>query len=412
MGYRHQAECAMSQLRIYLKHDWQDASGVCDWALLDAAGAITNTGADALASMPVADECIAVVDASQVLCLAKKLPKIKANQLESALPLAVEDSMLGDAADQHVVPGATTKDGATVLYAMDKARLRRFVEACSAAAIRLRQVVPEYCLLNVDADEWSVAWDGQSGFLAMPLGQGLCLGQGDANHAPATFSLQWQLTSPAPSKVNVFTSVETMPQWQVIPLVRAEAAFDWRTAPLKSDAPNLLWGKFKPPIRLQEWWPKMRPLFWIIVLALCIEALGYNLQWWSLAHEKQSLKHSMSAVFQETFGSEVAVMDASLQMQRSLARARHAVGVADDADFLSLLERVSAELSSSAGDQVKGLRYAEGQLDIEVKASGRAEVDTLERRLNEQGLSVQVLDVNESGEGFTAHLRISTGGAR
>jgi hypothetical protein len=153
-------------------------------------------------------------------------------------------------------------------------------------------------------------------------------------------------------------------------------------------------------------------LFWIIVLALCIEALGYNLQWWSLAHEKQSLKHSMSAVFQETFGSEVAVMDASLQMQRSLARARHAVGVADDADFLSLLERVSAELSSSAGDQVKGLRYAEGQLDIEVKASGRAEVDTLERRLNEQGLSVQVLDVNESGEGFTAHLRISTGGAR
>ncbi|TNC96042.1 MAG: proteinral secretion pathway protein L [Gallionellaceae bacterium] len=402
----------MSQLRIYLKHDWQDAFSICDWALLDAAGAITKTGGDALASMPVADECVAVVGASQVLCLAKNLPKIKASQLEAALPLAVEESMLGDAGDQHVVPGAPTSEGATVLYAIDKTRLRRFVEACAAASIRLRKVVPEYCLLNVDADQWSVAWDGESGFLAMPFGQGLSLGHGDTNQAPAAFSLQWQATSPAPSKVRVFTAAETMPQWQGISLVRADEPFDWRTARLTSYTPNLLWGKFKPPIRLQEWWPKVRPLFWIIVMALCIEAVGYNLQWWSLAHEKQTLKHSMNAVFQETFGSEVEVMDASLQMQRSLARARHAAGVTDDADFLPLLERVSAELSAQAGGRVKGLRYAEGQLDIDVRLSGRAGVESLERRLGEQGLSVQVLEVNESGEGVEAHLRISTGGAR
>jgi len=402
----------MSQLRIHLKHDWQDATSLCDWALLDAAGAIAQTGVDVLAGMPVADECIAIVGASQVLCLAKTLPKIKASQLEAALPLALEESMLGDAGDQHVVPGTMTGDGATVLYATDKARLRRFVEACSAAAIRLRQVVPEYCLLNVGSDEWSVAWDGQSGFLAMPFGQGLSLGHGDANQAPAVLGLQWQVTSPAPSKVKIFTAAEMPPQWQGIPLVRAEMAFDWRTALIKPDTPNLLWGKFKPPIRLQEWWPKVRPLFWIIVMALCIESIGYNLQWWSLAHEKQSLKHSMNAVFQETFGNEVEVMDASLQMQRSLAHARHAVGVADDADFLPLLERVSAELSTPAGGQVKGLRYAEGQLDIDVRMTGRAEVESLERRLSEQGLSAQVLEVNESGEGVEAHLRISTGGAR
>lgn len=402
----------MSQLRIYLKHDWQDATSVCDWALLDVAGAVVGAGAGDLASMPVADECVAVVGASQVLCLVKTLPKIKASQLEEALPLAIEESMLGDAGDQHVAPGARTGDGATVLYAMDKARLRRFVEACAAAKMRLRQVVPEYGLLNVGADEWSMAWDGQSGFLAMPFAQGMSLGHGDVSQAPAVFSLQWQATSPSPGKVKVFTAAETMPQWQGIPLARADEPFDWRTASLKSDSPNLLWGKFKPPVRLQEWWPKVRPLFLIIVIALCIEALGYNLQWWSLAHEKQSLKQSMNAVFQETFGSEVEVMDAALQMQRSLARARHAVGVADDADFLPLLERVSAELATQAVGKVNGLRYAEGQLDIEVRSSGRADVDALERRLSEQGFSVQVLDVNESGDEVEAHLRVSTGGAR
>lgn len=402
----------MSQLRIYLEYDWQDASSLCDWALLDAAGAITRSGAGELASMPVADECVAVVGASQVLCLAKTLPKIRSSQLEAALPLAVEESMLGDAGDQHVVPGVTRSDGATVLYAMDKARLRRFIEACAGATIRLRHVVPEYCLLSVGADEWSMAWDGQNGFLAMPFAQGMSLGNGDVNHSPAAFSLQWKAIATAPSKVSVFTEAETIPQWPGIPLARADEPFDWRAAPLKSDTPNLLWGKFKPPIRLQEWWPKVRPLFWIIVIALCIEAMGYNLQWWSLAHEKQDLKQSMNAVFQETFGNEVEVMDASLQMQRSLARARHAVGASDEADFLPLLERVSAELAVQVGSQVKGLRYADGQLDIEVRSSGRADVDALERRLSEQGLSVQVLDVSESGGGVEAHLRISTGGAR
>jgi len=402
----------MSQLRIYLKHDWQDASSLCDWALLDAAGAIASAGADDLASMPAADECVAVVGASQVLCLTKVLPRIKTSQLESALPLAVEDAMLGEAGDQHVVPGAVTNEGATVLYAIDKVRLRRFVEACATASKRLRHVVPEYGLLSVVADEWSMVWDGQSGFLAMPFGQGLSLGHGDTYQSPAAFSLQLQATTSPPSKVKVFTAEETMPQWNDVPLVHSGVPFDWRTAPLNSDTPNLLWGKLKPPIRLQEWWPKVRPLFWIVIIALCIEALGYNLQWWSLAREKQSLKHAMNAVFQETFGSEVEVMDAALQMQRSLARARHVAGVADDADFLPLLDRVSAELSGQAGGKVQGLRYAEGRLDVEVSVPSRADVDTFEKRLIEQGLSVQILDVNETGAGIAAHLRIATGEAR
>jgi general secretion pathway protein L len=402
----------MSQLRIFLGHDWQDASSLCDWALLDTSGAITRTGADPLATMPAADECVAVAGASQVLCLAKSLPKIKMSQLESALPLALEDAMLGDAGDQHVVPGAMTSDGETVLYAIDKTRLRRFVEACATASKRLRHVVPEYCLLSCGTGEWGMVWDGQGGFLSMPFGQGLSLGHGDVHQVPAAFSLQLQAISIPPDKVNVFTSEQAMPQWQGVPLVRADESFDWRTAPLKSDTPNLLWGKLKPPIRLQEWWPKIRPLFWIIVMALCIEALGYNLQWWSLAREKQSLKHAMNAVFQETFGSEIQMMDASLQMQRGLARVRHAAGVADDADFLPLLDRVSAELAGQAAGKVQGLRYAEGRLDVEVSVRSRADVDTLKQRLGEQGLSVQILDMNETGAGIAAHLRIATGGAQ
>jgi general secretion pathway protein L len=176
--------------------------------------------------------------------------------------------------------------------------------------------------------------------------------------------------------------------------------------------PNLLWGKFAPPLRIQAWLPKIKPLLWIVALVLGIEAVGYNLQWMTLAHEKTQIKQSMTRVFQETFGSEVEVVDAPLQMQRSLARARHAAGVADDADFLTLLDRVSEELIQGAASKVNGLRYADGQLDVEVKLADRANLAALQQRLSEQGLHVTISDVNDSGSEISAHLRIASGGGR
>jgi len=361
--------------------------------------------------MPAADQCVAIVAAAQVLCIAKVLPKIKAGQLEAALPLAIEESLLGDAEVQHVVPGAVTADGKTVLYAVDKARLRLWVEACAAASIRLRRVVPEYCLLPVAPNEWSLAWEGDHGLLAQPFRQGASLGRGDALQPPAALSLYWQTAQPVPEAVRVYADAGALPQWQDIPLVRGGGRFDWRSAPLTADMPNLLWGKFAPPVRLQEWWPKLQPLFWILLMVLCIEAVGYNLHWWSLAREKQQIRQTMTSVFHETFGGEVEVVDAPLQMQRSLARARHAAGITDDADFLPLLERVAAELATQAGSRVTGLRYTGGQLDVETSLPDRASFGTLQQRLSAQGLRIRILNVKEDGGAVAAVLRITVGEA-
>lgn len=403
----------MSQLRIYFSSDWHDAASDCAWAVLDDARAIVQMGTSALASMPKADECIVVVDAAQVLCVAHRLPKIKSSQLEAALPLALEDIMLGEASEQHVVPGALTADGKTVLYVLDKAKLRQFMTACAMAQIRVQRMLPEFALLPVQVGEWSLAWDGQRGCLAMPQYQGLTVSGGDAQQAPVALSLQWQAAGNEVQAVRILSTGEqpsAPPEWQGMPLIQQRERFDWRSAALHNGMPNLLWGKFAPPLRIQAWWPTLRPLLWIAVLGLSIEAIGYNLQWLTLAHEKTQIKQSMTHVFQETFGSEVEVVDAPLQMQRNLARARHAAGVADDADFLTLLDRVSDELMQGAAGKVNGLRYADGQLEMEVKLANRAHLADLQARLSEQGLRVQANDVNDSGSEITAHLRIASGG--
>lgn len=408
----------MSQLRIFLTHEWQDASSACEWVVVDDALSILQSGRSNLASMPKADDCIAIVAAQLVLCIAHTLPKIKPSQLETALPLALEDKMLGDVGDQHVLPGAQTAEGKTLLYAMDKLYLRRFVDACAVAGQRLHRVVPEYCLLPAQRDEWALMWDGQQGWLAQDKYQGLALGQGDVRNAPAALPLLWQMATTQPRSIRVHYALTSsdaqrvLPSWNGLPLVQGSELFDWRNARVTEAMPNLLWGKFAPAMRVHEWLPKIRPLLWILLLGLTIEALGYNALWWSLAHEKSQTLKAMDTVFQETFGQEVAVVDASLQMRRSLARARHAAGVTDDADLLPLLDRVSAELAAQVGSQVTALRYAEGLLDIDLKMLSRSALEAFQMSLSQQGLSVHVLEINEGGAGVEAHLRVASGGGR
>lgn len=410
MGDRRQAERAMSQLRIYLTAEWQDAASACAWALLDEHGVVRDSGTGNLASMPRADECIAIISAEQVLCVAVALPRIKPGQLETALPFALEEFLLGEVADSHVVPGSRLANGETLLYSISKDRLRRFMLACEGASIRLRKAIPEFSLLPVQAGEWSVAWDGLTGFMASEHHAGSVLGHGSEQLPPAALTLKFNNASPAAVRIFFRASVPTdqraWPQWAGVNLIHGAPDWDWRSVTIEAAVPNLLWGKFAPPARLAEWWPRLRPLLWLLLLLFAMETLGTNLEWWWLAREKQQIQRTMDRLYQETFGTEAMVVDAPLQMRRSLARARHAAGLSDQADFLPLLDRFAAELGALPGSKVDGVRYADGQLDVQAQLPSRSTWDTLQRRLGDQGLRAQVIDVRDSGSAVDVHLRL------
>lgn len=398
----------MSELRIYIAADWQGDQSPCAWALRDADGTLLQSGVGTLRELPQAVRVLAILPAAEVLTLARTLPPLKKRQLEAALPLAVEDATLSGAEALHVAPGVRLADGRTVLYVVARERLRQVVEACAAAGMRLDAVVPEYALADLRADEWCVAWQGEHGWLALPHGQGWVLGQGDATQVPAELLLHWQAVQEKPRTLRV--QADTAPQWADLPVVAAPA-FDWRSAALAPDAPNLLWGKFAPPLRIAAYWPKVRPLLWIVLLALAIETAGYNLQWLLLAREKATLQQNMTRLLQETFGNEVQVVDAPLQLRRALARARHAAGQEDDSDLLPLLGRLSAAVAQQpAGVQVRALRYANERLEAELLLPQQAAAETLRRELAMQGMQASLHDGQQEGERFRTTLRLGNGG--
>ena len=401
------------KLRIYLTAHWQDAASSCAWVLLDAAGQQRDAGNGTLASMPHADEAIAIVASGRVLATAADLPKLKRNKLETALPFVLEDGLLDDVSTVHVTPGAKLADGRTVLYALDKDWLARFLAACTAAKLRLRSVVPEFCLLPQRNEEWSVAWDGTQGFMAMAGQQGGALDNGSDLRMPALLQLRLQQGAPAALRLFTLHSEVEAPSWGLkVPVLFERQHFDWRKADIPADAPNLQWGKFAPPPRIGELWPLLRPALMVLLLLFCVEAALTNLEWVVLAQEKRQLSNAMTDTFRETFGADAVVVDAPLQMRRNVARLRHAAGVADDADFLPLLEKFSAATDDLPGRVLNTVRYDDGKLDVEMRLNGANALDMLRQRVAETGLSLQVTDSQAAGSALTLQLRISAGGAR
>lgn len=400
-------------LRIYLTAHWQDAASGCAWVLLDDAGNARESGSGTLASMPHSDEATVIVSAERVLATTAVLPRIKRSKLETALPFALEDALIDDATEAHVTPGAKLPDGRTVLYTLNKNWLARFLAASAAAKVRVRRVVPEFCLLPTRAGEWSLAWDGAQGFLATTHSLGGALDSGDDAHAPVSLQLRLQQDAPAALRLFSLGNEVQAPNWGLgVPVICEKQSIDWRKAPLPDDVPNLLWGKLAPPPRISELWPWLRPALMAALLLFGVEVCTSNLEWALLANEKRHLMHEMTETFQETFGTDATIVDAPLQMRRNLARLRHAAGISDDADFSPLLDKFAAASSSLPGSTLRTLRYADGKLDIEMVLASAAMLDKLQQRIAETGLTAQVVDKHDASGTMTVQLRVSAGSVR
>lgn len=413
----------MSILRIYFSGSWRDSTSPCPWALCDENGAVLQSGNDPLAALPKGKECIAIAAPDRVLSISAKMPPGSRRRWQAALPFVAEEHTLPDPEDNHVVPGPVLADGRMMLAVVDKPWLKRIVEAFRTANLPLRRMVPETFLPPLTPGAWTLVWDGSSGFLRTGDASGMALDEGDALAAPLALQLNLNSvrnSSPAslPEKIEVHfpqhvsEAQRILPQWNLPAAISASTVWDWRHAPIPDDALNLLWGDFAPRARISEWWPKLRPAALILLAALGVEAIGANIEWALLAHEKKTLTRDMERSFRAAFGEAGTLVNAPLQMQRNLAELRHSTGLPDDGDFLPLLDASAPTLSMLPAGSVRGLHYESGRLDVDIKLSRGSDIQDLRLRLRNKGLGVQLGDIRDVGDGAEARLTLLSGDGR
>lgn len=408
----------MSILRIYFSSQWRDSSSVCPWALCDESDAVLQSGAGTLASMPKATQCVGILAADRVLFLAARTPPGARRQWRTALPFLVEGRTLPDPEENHVILCGAPQDGEAPLAVTDKAWLRRIVEACRTAALPLRQAFSELQLLPPAASGWTLAWNGAGGFVRTGEHAGAALDAGDTATPPAIMHLLLEnpaLPRPERIQVRLMPSASgaqaAMPQWSGLPApLAAGEPWDWRRAPIPAATGNLLSGALAPPSRPMEWWPRVRPALVVALLLLLVEMAGSNMQWALLVHEARTLQHEMEASFRAAFGSEVALVNAPLQMQRNISDLRHGAGMQDGGDFLPLMDLAAAPLAKLPPGAVRELHFEGARLEVVVNAASLQQLDTMQQSLRNAGLQVRA-DTNASGNGYSAKLTLRPQGA-
>ncbi len=396
----------MNILRIYFSVLWRDSSTPCPWALCDEVGLIVEQGISPLALMPKTRDCIGILASDRILHLTTMQPPGNKRRWQNALPFLVEEYALSDPDDIHAIATPSPEAGKIVVSVVAKSWLKQIVAETTAAGLPLRRLISETLMPALKDDSWTLVWDGESGFLRTSPLTGLALDCGNLQSPPLALTLS--LVSGAPVSIQL-RFVEPaghveMPSWP-LPLALGKS-WDWRCAPIAADIPNLLQGDFAPPMRLFDGLSKLRPALFILLAVLVIEVFGTHLEWIMLANEKRVLTRNMEQVFHGTFGEDSELIDAPLQMQRKRAALRHAAGLADNADFLPLLDKSVSAL----GTDVRGINYESGKLELDIKLANAAALHSLERKFQMDGQHVRSSEVHDLADGIEAKISLSLEG--
>ena len=127
------------------------------WGVFDGVNTLAMGPAQSLEQVAVIfdehDEALpvtAIIRGEDVAYRAMASPPRQRSKLNAAAMLLLEDELATSIDDHHVVVSRTSNDDAEI-YAVFRSVMVEWREALSAANITLRQLVPDFCIMNADA---------------------------------------------------------------------------------------------------------------------------------------------------------------------------------------------------------------------------------------------------------------------
>ncbi|WP_223246965.1 type II secretion system protein GspL [Sulfuriferula thiophila] len=401
----------MSLLRIY--GSLLDQTQHCEWVLIsDHREPIS--GAGRLTDLPQHVERVQlVIPAAEVLITRARIPQSARHRSGSLLAFAIEDKTAADPdVNQVSWLGSTGEEDA--LAVIDKQGLARWYLTLGAVGIRVDEVHSETLLLPIQANEWSVAWDGSEGFVRTGTFEGAATDSGDQTTPPLFLRLMLEeakTRDASPTSIALYmTTADAVPDiaaWQheLGTALYIAGTWDWRSAP-----PNAGISMAQQRERwrgLTGMAARLRPAAWILGAALTLHAVALISDWSILASDQHTLRKQMEMQFRASFPDAVAVVDPALQMRRKLAEARHSAGVADSGDFLPMIVQVAAATKTLPAGTVSAVSYESGQMTLKLTSNENTMVQTIMAHLRQSGLNVDAAPSNDTSTSTLLIIRAS-----
>ena len=387
-------------------------AGPLHWVLSPDGVSVAQQGQSLLAELPAADAVVAVLAAPDVSWHRVAAPKAPAARLRAALAGLLEEALLDEAGDLHlaVAPGWKAGEPGWVA-AVAKPWLSAQLDALAAAGRAVDRLVPAlrpqaeaaaHVLHTDQADECLLAWQDDQNPTCLPVGAGTRAWLAPRLHER---TVQWSATPDAARQAAELAGDTVAARSTAQSLVHAAAwdgnllQFDLTAQRRGSRWLREAWRRFWSE---REW----RPVRWGLLALLAVQLLGVNLWAWQQRQALSAQKAALIQLLQGSFPQVRAVIDPPLQMQKEVERLRMAAGRAGDTDLEPMLQAVDAAWPASR-PPASALRFEPGQLTVGAPGWSAADIDSLQRALQAQGL-----DVNSSGGQLVISRNAAPGASR
>ncbi|MCW8924642.1 MAG: type II secretion system protein GspL [Xanthomonadales bacterium] len=372
----------------------------------DAPDSETGLLSHLLEQPPVDCRWIVLLPGEDVLTTAVSLPKKRRRQALGALPFMLEDSVASDVAREHLAVGADNGQGETPVAITRKQHLRDLLNLFEDAGITLSKVLPDYASLAENPDTWQALVCGDRVMVRRPDNTGFSAPLDrfafflNAEPDPETDtirSLCWIRTAD--------TDVPELPgNWQI-----SEQVVDDPIQHLMGSAStaslNLLQGEFKVAQK-EDWnWRPWAMAAVLAVVAVFIGLLETGLDTARLNRENERLQAMMFDLAREALPGTQQIRDP--QAQLLIAWRQLNKGGPGGADFLTLLNRVSATINQQAVT-VNGIHFRDGALTVALRGSSLQQLDNLRQKVERQGLYAELLNADTDADSARSNLVIRT----
>ena len=402
-----------SLLRLRIEANWPSQETRCEWALYDLRGELLQRGQSDPQHWPASEECEVVLSADQCVVLDARLPKgVKTND-SKLVGYLIEDRLIGDIQNEHIVAGDRDAEGAARIWVVSRARLTGLIEALRQLGRKPRRAFCELQLAPLANEAWSVCLQDARGFARTAAEAGFAFDLSGSD-PPPELMLAVQAAREQdnlPRRIDVYSSQDANidnAAWQTligVPVQRAgESAWDaWPTR----SARNLLVGEFTPPQARHSGWAPFKPALAIGAASLVLYTLFSLGEWTWLNQRAGSLRQQMTEVFSQTFPNVQTIVDPSLQMQRLYEQQMSERGRLGESDFLPLLAVVSDSLPGQT--PYRSLAYEEGRLEFTVLLRNARAGDQLREALSRRGLTPTLRESRQTRAGIETSLSVRFG---
>jgi general secretion pathway protein L len=361
---------------------------------------------------------VVLVPAEEIYLDNVALPGKNRQKLLRAIPFVVEDQLIDDVDTLHFALSAQPIQGRYLIAAVEERMMDFWDKAMLNAGIRVETIIPDVTALPYSEGSWTVLLEADRALVRTPG----TLFATDLASLPVMLEnlIARQEASETPS----ITVYDCANDDKAI-LLQAEAPeiqFNVEETPqgifevfahsyVPKYSVNLLQGEYN---RQEGWRKQLKP--WYPAAALAIIWLGWQLvlsvgNYIDLSRTSEHLTQQMRTVHKRAFpsakvpapGYERSDMEARIKKLRE-HQGRAAGGLQE------MLVRTAPVLKKTPGILIDGIRYQNGNLEIELTMQDTSQLETLKNQIQSQtGWSVKTQASTEKGI-TKVRLRIASNG--